>query len=319
MKKVKQSLSVLLICCMFLVIPHPSLAAGSHLQIVTTMFPIYDWIREITDGVEGVEITMLLDSGVDLHSYQPTVSDIVKIASSDLFVYIGGESDAWVTDVRKNTTNPNQIAMNLMEILGEDIKTEETVEGMETEEQSEEDAEADEHIWLSLRNAQKLVKAITEALVSLDPEHAVSYQKNGAVYLAELQALDLQYSEALSHTAFRTLVFGDRFPFRYLTDDYDISYYAAFSGCSAEAEASFETIVFLAGKVDELHLPAVMTLENTKLRLAETIVANTREHDQKILALNSMQNITASLVRDGAKYLTIMRTNLEVLRQALDE
>lgn len=289
------------------------------IEIVTTIFPVYDWLRNVA-GNHG-RITMLLDSGVDLHSFQPTAQDILKIATCDLFVYVGGESDAWVEDALKEATNKNMVVLNLMEALGELAKEEETVEGMEAHEEEGEEAEEgpeyDEHIWLSLKNAALLTERMGDALSKLDPAHADQYIQNAAAYAAQLKALDEQYAQAVADSEIRTLLFGDRFPFRYLVDDYGLAYYAAFLGCSAETEASFETVAFLAGKVDELGLNTVMTIEGTDHRIAQTIIQNTKTKDQRILSLDSMQSVTARDVQNGASYLTIMEKNLAVLREAL--
>ncbi len=297
-------------------------AAEEKKRVVTTIFPVYDWVREIAgEKAQDMELTMLLDSGSDLHNFQPTAQDILRIASADLFVYIGGESDGWVEDVLR--TAGNQVkTLNLLEALGELAREEETVEGMqgaEEEEEGEEEApEHDEHIWLSLRNARVLCRAIASALSEIDPDGAAAYAQNLASYDAALSELDRAYAECVDAAAFRTVLFGDRFPFRYLADDYGLAYYAAFSGCSAETEASFNTIVFLAGKVDELGLPAVMTIEHPKARIAETIVSATKEKNQKIVSMDSLQSVTAREVEAGAKYLQIMESNLEALREALN-
>ncbi len=297
----------------------PASAEQKQLKIVTTIFPIYDWVREITGENAEADLTLLLDSGVDLHNYQPTVQDIVKISQCDLFIYVGGESDEWTEDVFASAQNQDLKTISLLEALGEDVKEEETVEGMEAEEEEEEgEPEADEHVWLSLRNAQKLVQAIADTLCEIDPANAETYQANAESYVQKLQVLDRQYADMVSAAAFKTMLFGDRFPFRYLADDYELAYYAAFSGCSAETEASFQTILFLAQKVDELKLPAVLTIENAKSRMPETIVASTAEKNQKILSLNSMQGTTARDVQAGVTYLSIMENNLSVLREALN-
>ena len=293
--------------------------ATHSLEIVTTIFPVYDWARQVTGDESDVGITMLLDSGVDLHSYQPTAQDILKIAGCDLFIYEGGESDAWVKDALAEATNKNMIVLNLMEELGELAKEEELTEGMEAHDQEhdEEETEYDEHIWLSLRNAAFLTDRIAAALAKLDPTHEAAYRAHAEAYGNKLKELDQRYVQAVAEGKVHTLLFGDRFPFRYLTDDYGLGYYAAFSGCSAETEASFETVTFLAAKVDELGLEAVMTIEGTDHRIAQTIVQNTRTKDQRILTLDSLQSVTARDVQNGATYLSIMEKNLEVLREAL--
>ncbi len=308
-------------------------AAGGSLQIVTTIFPEYDWVMNILgDKAEGAEVTMLLDSGVDLHSYQPTADDILKIASCDVFIYVGGESDEWVEDALQEATNKEMVVVNLLEALGDSVKEEEVVEGMQEEEhdhdadeeheegeehEHEEGPEYDEHVWLSLKNAASLVNTIADSIAAADEANAETYKANAQAYIGKINALDAQYAEAVAAGSMKTLLFGDRFPFRYLTDDYGLDYYAAFVGCSAETEASFETIAFLAQKVDELGLHTVMTIEGTDHRIAETIVQSTKGKDQQILSLDSMQGTTSEDAAGGSTYLSVMESNLEVLKEAL--
>ena len=438
---------------------------------------------------------MLLDNGVDLHSYQPTSEDILKISDCDLFVYVGGESDSWVDDALKNATNKDMQVINLLDVLKDSIKTEESMPGMQAEEghnhgyahfedsdvqdrtlsdwdgdwQSvypylqdgvldevmekkaesgektaeeykeyyengyktdvsqitidaenntmcfvkngvaskatyeykgyqiydyesgsrgvryffeatsgdadapkyvqfsdhgiapgkaehfhiyagndgfdalseemenwptyypadmsgkeiaedmleHEEKEYDEHVWLSLKNAQTLCKAIAEALETADPEHKDVYAANVDSYLEKLSSLDGQYQDAVANGSQKTLLFGDRFPFRYMVDDYGLKYYAAFAGCSAESEASFETISFLAKKVDELGLKNIMTIENSDQKIAKTIRDNTKDKNQEILSLDSMQSTTSEDVKNGTTYLSVMESNLDVLKKAM--
>lgn len=305
-------------------------AQGDKLKIVTTIFPEYDWTREILgDQSERTEVTMLLDNGVDLHSYQPTADDLIKIAECDLFIYVGGESDGWVESALASTSNPDRAVINLIDTLGDSVKLEEVVEGMqETEHDHEEDedhahdadeqeAETDEHVWLSLGNAQAVCQKIAEKLGEIDPEHEQAYTQNALAYIDQLAALDAKYQAAVDAANNKTLVFGDRFPFRYLTEDYGLDYYAAFVGCSAETEASFETIRFLAEKTDALGLSHVLTIENPNHKIAETVVANTSGKNQQVLSMDSMQSVTSKDVAAGATYLSIMEHNLDVLTQAL--
>ena len=302
-------------------VPQDDSAASNKLNIVTTIFPASDWVREILgDETDRAEITMLLDSGVDLHSYQPTVDDIVKISNCDLFLYVGGESDGWVDDALKNAPNKERKVIQLLDVLGDSAKAEETVEGMQEEEHDhEEEAEYDEHIWLSLKNAQVLVAAISEALQETDPARKDTYAANAAAYAEKLSALDGEYRAAVDSGKYKTLLFGDRFPFRYLADDYGLNYYAAFPGCSAETEASFETVSFLAGKMDALGLPCVLTIEGTQHKIAETIVQNTAQKNQQVLTMDSMQAVTANDAASGVSYLSIMEKNLSVLKKALGQ
>ena len=300
--------------------PSASQSGSKPLKIVTTIFPEYDWVREILgDKADKAEVTMLLDNGVDLHSYQPTADDIIKISDCDLFIYVGGESDGWVEDALKEATSKDMQVINLLDVLGEQVKEEEVVEGMEAEEEeSEDEPEYDEHVWLSLKNAETLCNAINDALETIDPANKDVYAANAAAYLEKLTALDSEYQSMVDNAARKTVLFGDRFPFRYLVDDYGLNYYAAFVGCSAETEASFETISFLSGKVDELGLPCVLTIEGAQHKIAETIVQNTAEKNQSILTLDSMQSTTSTDVANGTTYLSVMESNLDVLKQALN-
>ena len=321
--------------------------SGDPFQIVTTIFPEYDWVTNILgENPAGAEVTMLLDNGVDLHSYQPTAIDILNISTCDLFIYVGGESDDWVDDALQEAVNKDMIVLNLLDVLGDSVKAEEMVDGMqETEhdhgddddhdadehdedehdadehehehEHDEDDIEYDEHVWLSLRNAAALVGKISDAIAQIDQENADLYQANASAYIEKLNALDAEYQAAVDAASYHTLLFADRFPFRYLTDDYGLEYYAAFAGCSAETEASFETITFLSQKTDELSLPVVMTIEGTSHRIAETVVQNTQTKDQQILTMDSIQSTTLKDVQNGASYLSIMEHNLDVLKEAL--
>ena len=316
MKKFISTLAafVMLLSCLMA----PAALADDKISVVTTIFPIYDWVRQVAgDNLSNIDLTMLLDNGVDLHSYQPTAQDMMKVSNADLFIYVGGESDEWVEDVLEAAPNADIRAINLVEAMGEDIKMEEMVEGMEHAEEEDEE-EADEHVWLSLHNAEKLVKVFADVLAEIDGEHADTYLNNAKEYEKKLSALDERYKETISSAAFDTLLFADRFPFRYLTDDYDLKYYAAFSGCSAESEASFDTVAFLIGKLNELALPAVIRLEDGRINIADTIIRNSATKDQRIVILHSMQQITGEDVRTGISYLSVMEDNLNALREALN-
>ena len=302
-------------------------APSEKLSVVTTIFPIYDWVRELTgDRADHFNLTLLLDSGVDLHSYQPTADDLIKIANCDLFLYVGGESDQWVADALSSANNPDLIAINLMEVLGDAVKEEEVVEGMEPEEhdrddgdedreEEEKDFEYDEHVWLSLKNAAVLCQTIGDTLAELDPNGADVYADNTASYLEALSNLDNEYAAAVANSDHKTLLFGDRFPFRYLTDDYGLTYYAAFVGCSAESEASFETIAFLANKMDELGLSAIIKIDGSDGKLAQTILDNTESKSAEILEMDSLQSATTA--DKNKTYLSAMEDNLYVLTEAL--
>lgn len=333
MSKIRKILSIFL--CLSMIIAFAACSKDSNqsnnnkkeLSIICTIFPEYDWVKNILgDKINDVNLTLLLDSGIDLHNYQPTVDDLAEISSCDMFVYVGGESDDWVEDALSTITNDDLITVNLLEILGDSAKQEEIKDGMQAHdegdhdddgEQDDEAAEFDEHVWLSLKNAVKVCRVLSEKISQLDSENAEIYKANTEKYIASLSELDNQYKSVCDNAKAKTLVFGDRFPFRYLFDDYGLDYYAAFVGCSAETEASFETISFLSGKVDELGLNTIITIEGSDGKIAQTIIDNTKNKNQNIASLNSMQGITDTDVKNGASYLSIMTDNLAVLEKAL--
>lgn len=318
MKKLFALLMALVLACSFLT---AACEAATPLRIVCTTFPQFDWTRQLLgDRADDVELTLLLDNGIDLHNYQPTADDIIKIARSDLFIYVGGESDAWVNDLLETSQNSRVKALSMLACV--DAKEEEAVEGMQEEAHecghAHHEAEYDEHVWLSLRNAKTITRAIADALCEADPAHAETYRANADAYIAQLAELDAQYADMVRHAARTAILFADRFPFRYLADDYGLTYYAAFAGCSAETEASFKTIAFLAKKVDELNLPAVLAIEGGNHAIAETVVASTQAKNQVILSMNSLQSMTEADVQRGESYLSVMTQNLAILTQALN-
>ncbi|MGI6688184.1 MAG: metal ABC transporter substrate-binding protein [Christensenellales bacterium] len=352
----KKALVIALLLSLVLGLSPLSHSESRKLRLVATVFPQYDWLRNILgERVNEVELTLLQDSGVDLHNFQPSAQDIMKVSSADLFVYIGGPSDKWVDNALSQAVNREMVAVNLMQALGDAVKADVTTEGMQEtahahdhdehdheEEQGHEEehghedahnheeehrhdeheghehAHEDEHIWLSLRNAQALIPVLTDALSRLDPEHAASYQANAAIYIEKLKVLDEAFQAAVDGATVKTLLFADRFPFRYLMDDYGLQYFAAFSGCSAETEASFETVTFLSGKVDELGLKNVLVLEGADKTLASTIVNNTKAKDQAVVVFDSMQSVDQAALKRGVTYLSIMEYNLQALKTALN-
>ncbi|MBE5876307.1 MAG: zinc ABC transporter substrate-binding protein [Lachnospiraceae bacterium] len=302
-----------------------------RISIVCTTFPQYDWVREIIGEHEDrFDITYLLESGVDIHSYQPTAMDIAKITDCDLLIYLGGESEEWVEEVITQNANSDMQVIEMMECLGDAVKPEVMVEGMQhdhvhhdgehcdIEEHHHDEDVYDEHVWLSLRNAGVLTEHITAAIMTLDAEYASEYEINANTYLMELENLDAAYEEAVAQAKTDTVLFADRFPFRYLLDDYAINYYAAFIGCSAETEASFETVAFLAEKLDELSLQHVLILEKSDTRLADSIIKNAESGNQDVLVLNSIQSVSKTELSKGVTYLGLMQENLQILKTALN-
>ena len=323
---------VIWLLVMLLVIAAGTVACGAtrdddgKIHVVAAIFPLYDWTREIigTD-TQQVELTLLVNNGTDLHSYQPSASDLINISTCDVFLYVGGASDVWVKDALKNVTNPDMQVINLMDVLGNKAVEEEVVAGMQhdheehaEEEHSHESAAYDEHVWLSLNNAVLFVNHISKVLETVDIENAAVYRSNAAAYIDRLKALETDYRNTIEQAKTDTLLFCDRFPFRYLTEDYGLTYYAAFPGCSAETEASFATIAFLAEKLDELQLPAVITIEGSDKKIAQTVIDNTESKNQVIVSLDSLQSVSKEDVDDGVTYLSVMEKNLYVLKQVLE-
>ena len=316
--------------------------SDGKMSIVTTIFPEYDWVMNVLgDKKDNADVTLLLDSGVDLHSYQPTPKDIVTISKCDLFIYVGGESDEWVDDALKQAINKDMKVINLMETLGDAIKEEEVIEGMEghdhdhdhedgedhdheegedhdhDHDHEEGEVEYDEHVWLSLKNAEVIVKEIGKSLSVIDKENADYYNVNVTSYVNKLKDLDSRYDAAVKAGTKDTLLFADRFPFRYLVDDYNLKYYAAFVGCSAETEASFETIKFLANKVDELGLNVILKIESSDGGIAKTVKDATTNKNQTIMTMDSLQSASTKEYKAGRNYLSVMEQNLTVLKDAV--
>ena len=325
--------------------------AAKKISVIAVTYPQYDWLKNVLGGrADAVDLKLLIKNGADLHSYQPSAQDIAAIAGANMVVYVGGESDEWIEKALAATPKEGRIEVNMMKVLGDRVKEEEVVEGMEHHHEhgeeaegpehehhehakvtepaeatsehhhhdEEEEVENDEHIWLSLKNAEILVKALAESIAKLDTAHATEYHMNAALYIAKISALDAQYRATMENATLKTILFGDRFPFRYLVDDYGIKYYAAFVGCSAESEASFETITFLAGKMDSLALPAIFTIDGSDGKIARAILdASKKSKNAEVLMLNSMQSVKDEQIKAGADYLSIMRGNLEVLKKAI--
>ncbi|MCR5413832.1 MAG: metal ABC transporter substrate-binding protein [Kiritimatiellae bacterium] len=319
-----------------------ALSTAKPVTVVTTTFPIYDWTREaIGDSTNRVELVLLQKSGADLHNYTPTAADLRTISECDLFIYNGGESDGWTSRALAQKANPKRRELSLLAALGDAVKDEEIREEMEHhhhdghEEHDEHCGhdehdehhhhhdhagivkEKDEHVWLSLRHAKALVGSIADSLGDVDPANAAAYSKNARAYTERLAALDREYSDAVAHSRRRTILVADRFPFRYLTDDYGLEWHAAFTGCSAESEASFKTIMTLAKKVNNLGLPVILTMEGANHKIAETVRRTTRRKNQRILSLDSMQSVTVDRA-EREHYIDVMRRNLKVLKQALN-
>ena len=285
----------------------PNVKRSGKINVLCTVFPLYDWARNIAGNT--AEVSLLNENGTDMHSYQPTAADIVRLHSCDILIYTGGESEKWVTEVIKQSYNENLKALNLIELLGDRAVTERE-EGAEHRENGD---ETDEHIWLSLKNAEILTDKIAAALSDADNKNADIYKTNAAKYSERLTALDNEYTEVLKNAKHKTLIFADRFPFRYFTEDYGLDYYAAFPGCSAETEASFETVIFLAKKADE-NGGSIFITETSNGDIAKAVNRNTAKKNKKILTLDSMQSVKKKDIKNGVTYISVMQKNLETLK-----
>ena len=296
--------------------------SSKGIKVVCATAPLYDWTRKITEGTEGTDLSLIIGNGTDLHSFQPSTKDIVAIKSADVLIYVGGESDGWIRDALKETSNKNQQVVCLMDVLKDAIVEEEVVEGMQGEDEHEhgdhddhdheEGPEYDEHVWMSLRLTRRSCKAIEEALEKVSSANASNYKANLEAYDSKLAELDKQYEEMVKGARLDTMVVADRYPFRYLGEDYKLKYSAAFVGCSAETEASFETVKFLADKVKSLDLKTILIIENSDGKLAKTVLETAGKTDVKVEVLDSMQSCGTEL-----DYLKVMTSNLEILKAAL--
>lgn len=292
----------------------------SKINIVCTVFPAYDWTRQIIGDSDNINLTYLLGNGSDLHNFQPTADDIIKISDCDIFIYVGGESDEWIEDTLDNAVNKDMKVIKLLDVLADFVVEEEIKEGMadennHDEHEDEHETEYDEHIWLSLKNAQKCVNEITTAIISVDSDNNVKYLSNSNDYLADLIKMDKIFTYLFDLNPDSTLIFGDRFPFRYFVEDYNLDYYAAFTGCSADTQASFETITFLAKKADELNTDTIFAIENSDCTIADAVIENTQSKSQNIAVLDSAQSVTNQQINDGVTYLSIMKKNYDVLQE----
>lgn len=292
-------------------------ASSKGISVVCATAPLYDWTRKITEGTDGTDLSLIIGNGTDLHSFQPSAKDIISIKNADVLVYVGGESDGWIRDALKDPANKNRQVVCLMDVLKDAIVEEEIVEGMQGEEEDgheehEEGPEYDEHVWMSLRLTRRSCKAIEEALEKVSFSNAAKYKANLDAYDKKLSELDKQYEEMVKGARLDTMVVCDRYPFRYLAEDYKLKYSAAFVGCSAETEASFETVKFLADKVKALDSKAVLIIDNSDGKLAKTVLETAGKSSVKVEVLDSMQSCGADL-----DYIRTMTENLEKLKTAL--
>lgn len=314
-------------------LPQGAAAAGCDLHVINTLYPSHDFVKEI--GGEAVCSKLLLKPGQEAHTYEPSPRDIREIAASDLLVYNGGDNSEWVESMLKSLGKkaPKAVAMTDMVPVVEET----LVEGMEDDDDhdhdhdadedkdhdhdhdagkdDDDDKEIDEHVWLSPKNAVLIVQGLTKELSELDPKKAPEFKARSEAYIAKLEALDREYKAVIDSSKKKTLVFGDRFPFRYLTDAYGLKYYAAFPGCSAQVQASAKTLAFLTDKARDLKTPVVLEIERSNGRIAHTVA---KPCGAKVMTLHSIHNLSPEEIKNGETYLSLMKKNLEVLKRALN-
>lgn len=311
---------------------------NKKISVVATIFPQYDFVRQIAG--ENVELKMLLKPGEETHSYEPTPQDIIAIQNSDLFIYVGGENDAWVEDILESMPDNGRKTLKLVDCV--DTVEEEHVEGMkeerghdhdEDDEEHEEDEEEhedheehgqedthsvheiDEHVWTSPVNAIKIVEQIKEELCEIDSKNASDYEENAEAYVSQLKKLDQEFRDVVDHSKRKLMIFGDRFPFRYFAEAYDLDYYAAFSGCASDTEPSAATMAFLINKVQDEKINTILKMELSNENIAKAIAEAT---NADVKEFYSCHNLTAEQFENGETYLSLMEKNVETLREVLN-
>lgn len=314
--------AIYLLLCVVIVISNASCANSSNgmdndkISVICTAFPQYDWVREIAgERLENFEIILLTDNGIDMHSYQPTVDDIIKISDCDLIISVGGSSEKWVEDAVKNSSNPDVHQIKLIEVLGEKALFTDFAHNCDDE--HDHTGEYDEHVWLSLKNSMIFCEEIAENMAELDSDNAELYDANCRNYIEQLSQLDLSVQEGVESADHSTLLFADRFPFRYFINDYGLEYCAAFDGCTSDSEASFDTIFTLSETINKLGLDTVLTVDGSDGKIAQTVVSNTKTKNQQILLLESIQSVSRDEIDNGATYLSFMQSNVQTILKAL--
>lgn len=320
MNKLKISLSLFLIITSALFfsscsVPSSNENLNGKLKIVTTIFPQYDFARQI--GKDKVSLKMLVTPGGESHSYEPTPQDIAAVSECDIFICVGGESDVWSNVILKSIDTTNIAVIKMMDCV--ETVEEEISDGMTeklpTENEEEEEIEYDEHVWTSPKNALAISSAIEKAMISSDEKNADFYKANFEEYAEMLNKLDNEFREAVSKAENKTLIFGDRFPFRYLFDEYGLKYYAAFPGCSTDSDVSAKTVMFLIDKIKENKLSTVFYIEFGAKKIADTISSET---GAETLLFHSCHTLSKEDFEGGITYIELMYKNLENLKRGLN-
>ncbi len=314
MTAIKKTLALALCALMILCAFSGCGAKNEKITVLCTVFPLYDWVRNVVGDSEKVEVKLLVSDGADLHSFQPTAKDAIAIRTADLIVRVGGVDDSFADELARDSEG---IDLRLMEAEGVTVR-----ESAHNSHHSHGDGHShptDEHIWLSVKNAAACVEAIQKALADIDPEGAEDYQKRAAEYTARLTALDRRFEETFSAFTSPRMVVADRFPFVYLTADYGIEYEAAFEGCTTDAEAGFDTVLRLSQKIEEWELSYIFVTEGSDGRLAQAVRDSLKDRQIEVAVLDSMQSVTASDIENGADYIGIMEKDLAALSAAFSE
>ncbi|MBR1414193.1 MAG: zinc ABC transporter substrate-binding protein [Bacilli bacterium] len=287
---------------------------NNKLTIISTSFPGYDLARAIIKNNSNIEVNMLLKPGAELHDFEPTPQDIKNIKNSDIFIYVGGDSDAWIEDILDDIDTDKTKIIKLMDLV--DTVEEEHVEGMEEnhDEDEEEEVEYDEHVWTSPINAITITDKLKEKIIKIDTANKDLYEKNASNYINELNIIDKKIRDLVDNSKKKEIIFGDRFPLRYFVMEYNLNYYAAFPGCSEATEASAKTVSFLVNKVKQDKIPVVFKIELSSGKIAETIA---KETGAKVLEYNTAHNITQQDFDKGVTIVDIMNNNIKVLKEAL--
>ena len=292
------------------------------ITVLCTVFPIYDWVKNVVGENDGVEVRLLVSNGTDIHSYQPTAADVFDIRSAEMIVRVGGSSDGFLDDILKKHPDGERIDLQLIDEEGvalRDVSSESVVgEGhAHTHECDHGHENVDEHIWLSIKNAAASVTAIYRALAEIDADGAEGYRARAEAYTEALSALDAEFSQAVASVSEPRVLFADRFPFVYLMEDYGVEYVAAFRGCTTEVDATFETVARLSDKLDEWELSCVSVTESSDGELAESVIAASASKSARFAVFDSMQATAQSEIDGGKTYVGTMKNNLEVLKDAI--
>ena len=315
----------LCLALLFLLISLGGCADGGNDETVTvvcTIFPIYDWVKNVVGESESVEVILLVRDGTDLHSYQPSAQDVVSLCSCDVLIRLGGSTDGWVEEALQKAPSKNRIDLRLTELASltlREIASESVAQSHEHDhgEHDHEECVVDEHIWLSLSNAETCVAAIAQTLTEVDSDGEERYRENQENYTERLRELDSSYQKMVSEANDPYLVVADRFPFVYLAEEYGIGYLAAYEGCSTDADADAETVIRLARALDERSLDYLVVTESGDTSLAESVIRAGEKKNQEVVTLDSLQSVTAKQLEEGKTYLNTMESNLAVLRRVL--